>query len=74
MWYRVLRLVTVPGPLLAEPVSPGAYPFENVVVQQLYWLGTMLENYIDVIEASKILDVHPRNSDAPDTRGQAHSH
>ena len=31
----------------------------NVVVPQLYKARPMLENYIDVIEASKILDVHP---------------
>ena len=33
--------------------------YDNVVVQQLYKAGLMLENYVDVIEASKILDVHP---------------
>ena len=34
----------------------------------------MFENYVDVIEASKILDVHPRDGEAPHTRGQAHCH
>ena len=33
--------------------------YDTVVVQQLYWTGPMLENYVDVIEASKILGVHP---------------
>ena len=33
--------------------------YDNVVVQQLYRTWPMFENYIDVIEASKILGVHP---------------
>ncbi len=33
--------------------------YDTVVLQQLYQACPMLENYIDVIEASKILDVHP---------------
>ena len=33
--------------------------YDNVVVQQLYQAWPMFENYVDVIEASKILSVHP---------------
>ena len=33
--------------------------YDDVVLPQLYLIGPMLENYIDVIEASKIMDVHP---------------
>ena len=41
-------------------VSPSvSLWYDTVVVQQLYKVDPMLENYIDVIEASKILDVHP---------------
>ena len=44
-------------------IAPGCEPpprgFDDVVVSQLYWGGAVLENYVDVIEASKILDVHP---------------
>ena len=59
MRYRILCSVTVPDPLLVEPVSTSTSSFDNVVVQQLYWFRIMLDNYVDVIEASKILDVHP---------------
>ena len=40
-------------------VQTAASWYYNVAVQQLYKAGPMLENYVDVIEASKILDVHP---------------
>ena len=33
--------------------------YRNVVVQQLYQGFRMLENYVDVIAASRILKVHP---------------
>ena len=33
--------------------------YDIVVVRQLYWVWPIFENYVDVIEASKILDVHP---------------
>ena len=33
--------------------------YDDVVLPQLHGVWPMLENYIDVIEASKILDVHP---------------
>ena len=40
-------------------VKTAASWYYNVAVQQSYKAGPMLENYVDVIEASKILDVHP---------------
>ena len=46
--------------MLARPcrISAAQWGY-NVVVQQLYKARPMFENYVDVIEAAKILGVHP---------------
>ena len=58
--YSLTRAAT-PENYLQDRAYPDVFSswYDNVVVPQLYKVRPMLENYVDVIEASKILDVHP---------------